>query len=132
MNPDQRRLLEMARRSSETAERSVAAGDTATAAIRAHYAMVYAALAALTGEAVGAAVDPDDHAAVHAAFRARFAKTRRLDPQLHRWLLDAHELRLLAEGDPPGGLDAGAIRETLDRADSMILAIRRFLGPGEG
>ena len=128
MNPDQRRLLEMARRSAETAERSIAAGDAATAAIRVHYAMVYAALAALAGEAV----DADDHAAVHAAFRTRFAKTRRLDPQLHRWLLDTYELRLLAEGDPPGDLDVDAIRETLDRADSMILAIRRFLDPGGG
>ncbi len=123
MNPQQLRLLEMARQAVDAAQRSIAADDAATAANRAYYAMLYAAQAALAGEAV----DVRSHGAVHAAFGARFAKTRRLDPALHRWLLDAFDLRLLADYDPMWSLEAASIQETVDQARHMIATIARFL-----
>lgn len=123
MTPEQKRLLEMARRAVEAAERSIAADDAATAANRAYYAMLYAAQAALAGEDVGVR----SHGAVHAAFGARFAKTRRLDPALHRWLLDAFDLRLLADYDPMWTLEAVSIQETVDQAGRMIATIEQFL-----
>lgn len=128
MNPQQRRLLEVARRAHEAAERSISADDAATAANRAYYAMLYAAQAALVGEEV----EVRSHGAVHAAFGIRFAKTARLDPRLHRWFLDAFDLRLLADYDPMWTLEAESIRETVERAGHMIDAIERFLEPQNG
>ena len=89
MNPQERRLLEVARRAREATERSISADDAATAANRAEYAMLYAAQAALVGEEM----EVRSHGAVHAAFGIRFAETARLDPRVHRWLLDAFDLR---------------------------------------
>lgn len=128
MNPQQRRLLEVARRACEAAERSIAADDAATAANRAYYAMLYAAQAALVGEEV----EVRSHGAVHAAFGIRFAKTARLDPRLHRWLLDAFDLRLLADYDPMWTLEAESIGETVVQAGRMIDTIERFLEPQNG
>jgi len=56
------------------------------------------------------------HGAVQAAFGIRFATTARLDPRLHRWLLDAFDLRLLADYDPMWTLEAESIRETVEQA----------------
>jgi uncharacterized protein (UPF0332 family) len=128
VNPQQLRLLEMARQALDAAQRNIAADDAATAANRAYYAMLYAAQAALAGEDV----DVRSHGAVHAAFGARFAKTGRLDPRLHRWLLDAFDLRLLADYDPMWTLEAGAIRETVDQAGRMIATIEQSLEPQNG
>ena len=125
MSPQQRRLLEMAGRAIESARRSIVADDAATAANRAYYAMLYAAQAALAGENV----DVRSHGAVHAAFGARFAKTARLEPRLHRWLLDASDLRLLADYDPMWTLEAVSIQETVDQAGHMITTIEQFLEP---
>ena len=125
MNPQELRLLEMARQAVDAARRSIVADDAATAANRAYYAMLYAAQAALAGDDV----DVRSHGAVHGAFGARFAKTRRLDPALHRWLLDAFDLRLLADYDPMWSLDSASIQETVDQAGRMIATIERFLEP---
>jgi uncharacterized protein (UPF0332 family) len=113
----------MAGRAIESARRSIVADDAATAANRAYYAMLYAAQAALAGENV----DVRSHGAVHAAFGARFAKTARLEPRLHRWLLDASDLRLLADYDPMWTLEAVSIQETVDQAGHMIATIEQFL-----
>ncbi len=128
MNPQQQRLLEVARRAFESAERSISADDAATAANRAYYAMLYAAQAALVGEEV----EVRSNRAVHAAFGIRFAKTARLDPRLHRWLLDAFDLRLLADYDPLWTLEAASIRETVEQAGRMIDTIERLLEPQNG
>ena len=128
MNPQQQRLLEVARRAFESAERSISADDAATAANRAYYAMLYAAQAALVDEEV----DVRSHRAVHAAFGIRFAKTARLDPRFHSWLLDAFDLRLLADYDPMWDLETGSIRETVEQAGRMIDDIERFLEPQNG
>jgi uncharacterized protein (UPF0332 family) len=128
VSPEQRRFLEMARRAVASAERSVAADDAATAANRAYYAMLYAAQTALAGEAV----DVRSHGAVHAAFGARFAKTGRVDPRLHRWLLDAFDLRLVADYDPAWVLETASIRETVLQAGEMIDQIEGILEPHDG
>jgi uncharacterized protein (UPF0332 family) len=90
--------------------------------------MLYAAQAALVGDEV----EVRSHGAVQAAFGIRFAKTARLDPRLHRWLLDAFDLRLLADYDPMWTLEAESIRETVEQAGHMIDAIERFLEPQNG
>lgn len=123
MTPEQERLLAKAREALAAAHRSIAAGDGSTAANRAYYAMLHAVLAALAGEGV----ELRRHGAVHAAFGARFAKTRRLDPRYHRWLLDAFDLRLLADYDPYWSLDATSIAETADQARVLIDGIDGFL-----
>jgi uncharacterized protein (UPF0332 family) len=119
--------MAMARRAVAAATRNLDAGDAATAANRAYYAMLYAALAALLTDDV----EVRRHSAVHAAFGARFAKTARLDPRLHRWLLDAFDLRLLADYDPLWTLEAEAVRETVEQATRMIDTIEAWLA-GQG
>jgi len=37
------------------------------------------------------------HSAVHAAFGKHFAKTKLLDPQFHRWLMDSFDKRLIGD-----------------------------------
>jgi uncharacterized protein (UPF0332 family) len=85
--------------------------------------MLNAVLATLAADGV----DVRRHSAVHAAFGARFAKTRRLDPRYHRWLLDAFDLRLLADYDPWWTLDAASIVGAVEQARELIDGIESFL-----
>lgn len=85
--------------------------------------MLYAALASLAADDV----EVRRHGAVHAIFGALFAKTRRLDPRYHRWLLDAFDLRLLADYDPCWTLEPASILESVDQAREMIGGIEGFL-----
>jgi uncharacterized protein (UPF0332 family) len=55
------------------------------AASRAYYALFYAAEALLLAEGLAFS----SHAAVIAGFGKVFAKTQRLDPRFHRYLIDA-------------------------------------------
>jgi hypothetical protein len=52
-----------------------------------------------------------------------------MDPRLHRWLLDAFDVRPLADHDPAWVLEAASIRETVDRAAAMIEQVERFIDP---
>jgi uncharacterized protein (UPF0332 family) len=59
------------------------------ASSRAYYAMFYVAEALLTS--LGKSYS--SHSALQAAFGLEFAKTGKLNPKFHRWLLDAQDLR---------------------------------------
>ena len=69
------------------------------AASRLYYAMFYAAEALLLDRELSFS----SHSAVIAAFGKEFAKSRVLDPDLHRYLLDAQDLRNFGDyGIGPG------------------------------
>jgi uncharacterized protein (UPF0332 family) len=62
---------------------------------RAYYAMFYLAEALLLGEGL----KYSKHGSVHAAFGEYFAKTEKLDPKYHRYLLDSFRERQTADYD---------------------------------
>lgn len=128
MTPFQARLLERATEAVAAAGLAASASDGRTAANRAYYAMFFAAWA-LVSDA------PDlgrRHRAVHGAFGERFARTRRLDPRLHRWLLDAFDLRLLADYDPMTDIEPEIIRETGEQAAEFVRLVTALLAEEGG
>ena len=126
MTPLQARLLERAAEAVAAAGLAASGSDGRTAANRAYYAMFFAAWALV-------AETPElgrRHRAVHAAFGERFARTGRLDPRLHRWLLDAFDLRLLADYDPLTDVEPEITRETIEQASEFVRAAAALLGRG--
>ncbi len=125
MNPLQARLLDRAHEATTAARRAIAAGDATTAANRAYYAMFYAAWALVSDE-------PDvgrRHRAVHARFGERYARPAIVDPALHRWLLDAFEVRQLADYDPMTEVEPAIISETVDQAGEFVRVAGAILAP---
>jgi len=118
-----RPLLDRADRALVAAKRDLDAGDTESAADHAYYAMFYAASAGLEQDGLRF----KKHSATHAAFGARFAKTGRLDPGYHRWLLDAFDLRTTATYDVERTVDLKGVEVTLERAASFVDAIAQFI-----
>jgi uncharacterized protein (UPF0332 family) len=116
VTPLQRQLLDRSTETVEAARRAVADGDGPTGANRAYYGMFYAAWALLADEPeIGRR-----HRSIHVAFGERFVKTRRLDPRLHRWLLDAFDLRLLADYDPQTDIEIDVVIETVEQAADFL------------
>jgi uncharacterized protein (UPF0332 family) len=126
LTPLQRQLLGRSAEAVEAARRAVADGDGSTGANRAYYAMFYAAWALLADE-------PETgrrHRSIHVAFGERFVKTRRLDPRLHRWLLDAFDLRLLADYDPMTTIEIDIVAETVEQSGDFLASASALLADG--
>jgi uncharacterized protein (UPF0332 family) len=121
-----RKLLDKAARSIRAASLLVDNGETEFAAGRAYYAMFYAAEAVL----YEAGQRSRSHSGVHSLFGEQFAKSGRLDPKFHRWLLDAFDRRL--QGDY--GFDAAIATEEVDRtiqqAAEFLQAAERLIAAG--
>ena len=123
MTPLQRQLVERSAEAVEAARRAVADGDASTGANRAYYAMFYAAWALLADE-------PEIgrwHRSIHVAFGERFVKTGRLDARLHRWLLDAFDLRLLADYDLMTAIEIEIVAETVEQAAEFLASASALL-----
>jgi len=82
-------LLKKAEDSLQAAELLRHEGYPGFAVSRAYYAMFYVAQALLLEQGQSFS----SHSAVIAAFGKVFAKTGLLDPQYHRWLIDAQDYR---------------------------------------
>ncbi|MBI4544426.1 MAG: HEPN domain-containing protein [Gemmatimonadetes bacterium] len=123
MRDASRALLEQAHRSIESARRELAAGDWGFAADRAYYAMFYAA-EALLGERN---LEYSSHGAVHGAFGKEFAKTKVLDPKLHRWLLQAFKLRQAGMYEAPHQVEPDKAQQLVARAEEFVQAARAYL-----
>ena len=89
MKPDIQALLDRAQDDAKVAQYLCENGSYDVAASRAYYAMFHAAEALLAD----AGQSYSSHGAVQGAFGREFCKTGRLQPKLHRWLLDAQVLR---------------------------------------
>lgn len=89
---------------------------------RAYYVMYYCAQALLGGDAGRF----KKHAGVHAAFGERFARTGRLDPKYHRWLLAAYQKQLYAEV-----LRRADAVEAVAQARDFLQATLAHLAPAE-
>ena len=121
------KLLKKASRAIQAAQTLANQGDFDFAAGRAYYALFYAAQALLIQEGLTSR----KHSGVHAAFGEHFAKTGRLDPKYHRWLLDAFDERLQGDYGFEATLDAEDVVRTLDHARDFLRAARQLLEGGE-
>ena len=93
---------------------------------RSYYAMFYAAEALLVAEGLRF----KSHRAVVAAFGERFAKTARLDPALHRDLVEAFRQRQVADYEATVRIPRDNATDLLARADKFVSAVRGALEKG--
>jgi uncharacterized protein (UPF0332 family) len=124
MNEEIYRMPDKASRAIRAAELRVDAGDPEFASGRAYYGKLYAALALLNEEGVRF----HKHGSVHAAFGQRFAKTRRLDPKYHRWLLDAFDKRMAGDYEFADAPSPEQARSMINQAREFLQVAREYLG----
>ena len=86
--------------------------------------MFYAAEAALLEEGL----EFSSHGAVQGAFGECFVKSGRLDPKLHRYLLDAFRARQSADYDAPADISEQDARVLVQRTEEFLRLIRGLLG----
>lgn len=118
MNPDIQSLIEKAKESLSAAKILLDQGYNGFAASRAYYAMFYVveALLASLGKSYSS------HGALQSAFGSEFAKTGRLDPKFHRWLIDAQDLRNTGDYNVGTTLKRTQIEEMFNWAAEFIQA----------
>lgn len=126
MNVAAGKLLEKAERAIATAKANLDLPDPEAAAGRAYYAMFYAAEALLAEEGLKF----KKHAGVHGAFGQHFAKTGRLDPKFHKWLLGAFEKRVIADYQIDQTVTPSQARESIAQARELVDAVRQLLEGG--
>jgi uncharacterized protein (UPF0332 family) len=96
--------------SSRRAAAVVAAQDYLDfAASRAYYALFYTAEALLLAESMSFS----SHAAVIAGFGKTFAKAQRLEGRFHRYLIDAQDIRNLADYGIGTGVSRGQLTDLM-------------------
>jgi len=116
-------LLARARDSLAAARGMLRDGFADFAASRAYYAMFYVAEALLVdlGESYSS------HAAVIAAFGRSFAKTDRMDPKFHQWLIAAQSLRNVADYGVEAHVSPEQARLACTWAEEFIQAAEALL-----
>ncbi len=126
MTPEQLALLQKAKDSLHAARLLHANGQHGFAASRAYYAMFYLAEALLLREGLAFS----KHAAVHAAFGERFAKTGVVPPEFHRYLIRALEVRHLGDysTSPVSVADA---EEQIARGEKFLKLTEGMLGAAD-
>ena len=129
MTPDQALLLqkargriELARQLADQTPASQAAVDTV--AYHAYYAMLHIADAFLRGEGI----IRNSHSGIQSAFGEHFAKTQRLAPQFHRYLIEARGMRESADYRPKPTVTMPGAREQLAHAVEFLALAREKLG----
>lgn len=117
-------LIKKAQESLDAARLLLEEGFIDIAAGRAYYTMFYIAQAFLLSEGQSYS----KHSAVIAAFGRDFVKAGKIDPKFHRYLIDAQEVRLIADyrGEP---LNGGEAQLQIDRAEEF-LKLADQLSPG--
>jgi uncharacterized protein (UPF0332 family) len=109
MIPEISELLERARLSQKAAANLLRDGFPGFAASRAYYSMFYAAQALLLSKDMSFS----SHSAVIAAYGKEFAKTKLLNPEFHRLLLEAQDKRNIGDYGMIGGIDDTEAQEIL-------------------
>jgi uncharacterized protein (UPF0332 family) len=124
VKPEVAALLEKAHTSLHAAELLQREGYIDYAASRLYYAMFYAATALLLDRGLAFS----SHSAVIAAFGREFAKPRALDPKLHRYLLDAQDVRNLGDYGVGNGVTAEQSAQLRGWACEFLEAAEKELG----
>ena len=69
---------------------------------------------------------------LQADYGDEFAKTAVLDPQFHRWLLDASDKRILGDYGVEAALSPDDVRTMLEHARAFWQAASQYLGSNSG
>jgi uncharacterized protein (UPF0332 family) len=123
MRPETQALLDKARQSIQAAANLKRDGFLDFAVSRAYYAMFYTAEALLLEEGLSYS----SHAAVIGSFGKLFAKTGKLDPRFHRYLLDAQDIRNIGDYSIGPGIVMEQVEETILRAEEFLDASESLL-----
>ena len=125
MTEAQMDLLAQARDSISAAKLLLQNGYPDYAASRAYYAMFYIAEAFLEGDGLAFS----KHSAVIAAFGKEFARTGRVPGELHRYLVDAEDLRHIADYGPRRSVDPALTARQIERAERFLAVAEELIGP---
>ena len=117
------KLLEKADEAIQAAEVLLTSGHTDFAVGRAYYAMFYIAEALLNE----LDLKFGKHGNVHAAFGEHFAKTKKLNPKYHRWLIDSFDKRQVGDYGIEATLDAETALTMINQAQEFLKAARDYL-----
>jgi uncharacterized protein (UPF0332 family) len=123
MTPEIEELLERARQSQKAAARLLRGGFSNFAASRAYYALFYIAQALLLSKGLSFS----SHSAVIAAFGKEFTKTNILNPDFHRYLLEAQDRRNLGDYGMLGVLSKEEVLEILDWSKKFLKGAQSYL-----
>lgn len=125
MTEDQRELLLEARDSIAAAKLLVSGEYPGYAASRAYYAMFYIAEAFLEGEGLSFS----KHSAVISAFGREFARTGKVPPEFHRFLMEAQELRHSGDYGSRNEVNFEQAEEQIVRAGEFLKLAEAIIGP---
>ena len=126
MTPEQAALLRKARASLGAARLLAEQEDYFDFAVsRTYYTMFYIAEAMLLGEELAFS----KHSAVIAAFGEIFAKTDRVPPKFHRYLIEGEDIRNIGDYDIKSGVTGDKVREQVVRAEKFLELAVRVIGP---
>ena len=95
---------------------------------RAYYAMFYTASALLAEKGVHST----KHSGVHGQFGEHFAKSGRIDPKFHRFLLDAFDRRLQADYGFEAVISGEEVTVTIEQAREFLAQAEILLRSPEG
>jgi uncharacterized protein (UPF0332 family) len=121
---DQADFLRQARRSLDAAKATAELGYAEVAVSRAYYAMFYCASALLLSEGLSFS----SHSAVIGAFGRQFARTGRVPPELHRFLITAEEARSDADYVVSRRVPPGEAEEQIARAKRFLTVTEELIG----
>lgn len=116
MTPEQQKLLEKANRSLQAARELNTKGFPDFAASRVYYSMFYIATAFLEAEGLSYS----KHSAVIAAFGERFARTKRIRVELHRYLIEAERIRLKADYNTELNITEAEVDRLISQGEEML------------
>jgi uncharacterized protein (UPF0332 family) len=118
-----RKLFDKAIDSIEAAEFPVDKDKPDIAVGRAYYAMFYIAEALLNEKGLRF----NKHSAVHAAFGEHFAKTKEMDVQFHRWLLNSFDKRLIGDYGVDSNIERDVAGNAVHQAREFLEAAQEYL-----
>ncbi|MFM8295886.1 MAG: HEPN domain-containing protein [Microcystaceae cyanobacterium] len=120
MNYNQDQFLKKAEYSLEVSHYLYQGGYYDFAVARAYYTMFYLASALLAGQNL----QFSKHSAVIAAFGKYFVKTGEISPLLHRYLIEAQDLRHLGDYGDVNLITASEAKLQIDRSEFFLTLIR--------
>lgn len=122
MIPEIEELLERSKLSQKAAANLLRDGFASFAASRAYYSMFYIAQALLLSKGLSFT----SHSAVIAAYGKEFAKTKLLNPEFHRLLMDAQDKRNVGDYGMIGSIEDEEAQEILDWSKKFLKAAEKY------
>ena len=123
MTDEVKKYLEKAEHALEVAEALMKDGYMPDAASKIYYSMFYAAQALLKSEGI----EVVKHSAVESAFGYYFAKPGRIEPKYHRMLINAREVREIADYDIEEEIVEPVASLKIEEGRAFLAAIKSFL-----